>query len=260
MRRETFKRGIAMIELIFALVIIGITLMSAPMLINQSINSGYVALQQESIAAAAAHTNILLSKPWDEADTNRTLGQSPIITIPDNIGNNFSFRGILGGGVGMPGVGMPNLGIGGTSSRKPFSWNGNIVAPTNMGIDFNESIQNVFSLNDIDDFSGTSFGLSLYNAESTNAETGDYIDQQIKISTNVHFASDGRSNPNLFTTTTPNIGNSIFNSNIATPTQIKGVQVTLTTENTDILELNKTITFHAFSCNLGTYIIGGEGR
>ena len=242
MRREKFKRGIAMIELIFALVIIGITLMSAPMLINQSINSGYVALQQESIAAASAHTNILLSKHWDEADANITAGLAPIITIPDATGNNnFIFRGIQN-----------------ANSRTRFFPNGDFAPPTNITIrDFNESIANVFSLDDIDDFRGTSFGLSLYNKESTNAEKGDYVDQQIKISTNINFASDGRANSNLLNNSTLNIGNGIYNSSLVTSTQIKGVQVTLTTENMDVAELNKSITFHAFSCNLGTYIING---
>ncbi len=61
MRRE-FKSGIAMIELIFALVIMGIVLLPSPMLIQQSIKSSFVALQQESISEVATHTAILLSK------------------------------------------------------------------------------------------------------------------------------------------------------------------------------------------------------
>ena len=243
MRREKFKRGIAMIELIFALVIIGITLMSAPMLINQSINSGYVALQQESIAAASAHTNILLSKHWDEADAD-VNGTAPIIRIPNNIGNNFTFAGIRNS----------------LSTRQRLFDNGNFAPPTNMGIDINESTENVFTLDDIDDFRGTSFGLSLYNQESTNAEIGDYVDQQIKITTAINFASDGRAVANLLNNPTLNIGNGIFDSNELNPTQIKGVQVTLKTENIDVAELNKSITFHAFSCNLGTYSIIGADR
>jgi len=243
MRREKFKRGIAMIELIFALVIIGITLMSAPMLINQSINSGYVALQQESIAAASAHTNILLSKHWDEADAD-VNGTAPIIRIPNNIGNNFTFAGIRNS----------------LSTRQRLFDNGNFAPPTNMGIDISESTRNVFTLDDIDDFRGTSFGLSLYNQESTNAEIGDYVDQQIKITTAINFASDGRAVANLLNNPTLNIGNGIFDSNELNPTQIKGVQVTLKTENIDVAELNKSITFHAFSCNLGTYSIIGADR
>ena len=57
------KRGIAMIELIFALVIMGIVLLSAPILIQQSIKSGNVAIQQEAITAAATQTDVLHHKP-----------------------------------------------------------------------------------------------------------------------------------------------------------------------------------------------------
>jgi len=39
----------AMIELVFAIVIIGIVLLSTPMLIQQSINSGYVALHKRQL-------------------------------------------------------------------------------------------------------------------------------------------------------------------------------------------------------------------
>ncbi len=47
MRRE-FKSGIAMIELIFALVIMGIVLLPSPMLIQQSIKSTFVGLHARS--------------------------------------------------------------------------------------------------------------------------------------------------------------------------------------------------------------------
>ena len=73
------KRAIAMIELIFALVIMGIVLMSSPMLIQQSIRSGNVALQQEAISVAAAHTTVILSMGWDENNSNLEVGVSPIL-------------------------------------------------------------------------------------------------------------------------------------------------------------------------------------
>jgi len=44
------RKAIAMIELIFAIVVMGIVMLSAPMLVNKATQSSYVALQQESIA------------------------------------------------------------------------------------------------------------------------------------------------------------------------------------------------------------------
>ncbi len=49
--QQNFRNGIAMIELIFALLIMGIVLLSSPMLIQQSIKSSFIGIQQESISA-----------------------------------------------------------------------------------------------------------------------------------------------------------------------------------------------------------------
>jgi len=76
------KKAIAMIELIFALVIMGIVLMSAPMLIQQSVKSSNIALQQEAIVAAASQTSIILSMHWDEENTRINVGESPILNTP----------------------------------------------------------------------------------------------------------------------------------------------------------------------------------
>ena len=82
--KKNYKRGIAMVELIFAIVIIGVVLLSAPMLIYQASQNNTVALQQEAIAAVAAHTRILLSKHWDEADANLLGGIAPILKTSFN--------------------------------------------------------------------------------------------------------------------------------------------------------------------------------
>ena len=96
------KKAIAMIELIFALVIIGIVLMSAPMLIQQSIKSSNVALQQEAIVAAASQTAIVLSMHWDEnnteagnskvLETNRTSFLFPPVGLMQGVNNLENVR------------------------------------------------------------------------------------------------------------------------------------------------------------------------
>ena len=63
------RKGIAMIELIFAIVIMGIVLMSAPMLISTASSSGYASMQQEGINEAASQINIILGYAWDESNT-----------------------------------------------------------------------------------------------------------------------------------------------------------------------------------------------
>jgi len=74
------RKGIAMIELIFAIVVIGIVLMSVPNLVWTAGKSGYVGIQQEAINEAASHLNMIWSYPWDERDTDEKV-RAPILHV-----------------------------------------------------------------------------------------------------------------------------------------------------------------------------------
>jgi hypothetical protein len=241
MKIRKFKTAVAMIELIFAIVIIGIVLLSTPMLIQQSVNSGFVALQQESISAISSHTAILLSKFWDEGDANNTAGVAPIITL-NNPQPNSPFN--LGGILSIDALGRTSA-IGGVTL---------LASP--IGRDFNETSPDLYD--DIDDYDGTNLNLTIFNNETTTTDKGDYVDQNITISTRVTFANDRPDGLNSLTGTVINAGNTIYqNPNISPPndSNIKFVRVNLSTLN-PIKELEKNITLNAFSCNLGTYTLG----
>ncbi len=228
------KKAIAMIELIFALVIMGIVLMSAPMLIQQSIKSSNVALQQEAIVATASHTSLLLSMYWDERnapndenasndnygeilDINRT--NVSYFTYPDR--NNSSLRSI--------------------SSTI-------ITATINNHYNHDNNETDIFKFDDVDDFNDEPFGLMLFNSETSNS---DYVDTNISISTSVIFAEDRPLSGLLV----PNISDINFTSTTDS-TNIKFITVNLTS-NQNVEELNKSITMKAFSCNIGQYSIDG---
>ncbi len=237
--KRKFKRGIAMIELIFAIVIMGIALLSAPMLIQQSIASSNVALQQESIAAVASHLGVILSKHWDEGDTNLSSGVAPIITLTNEaIGSPFN----------LAGIDMNTTNVSGrTSSVSGHTISASAVLGQDNG-DFD----------DIDDYNGVALNIATFNTEtSTVGGLGDYVDSNITINTRVSYADD-RPLLGVFGgvgVTFINIGNQIFsNNNIANESNIKYIETTLTS-NSGIAELNKTITLRAFSCNLGTYTL-----
>jgi len=217
------KKAVAMIELIFALVIMGIVLMSAPMLIQQSVNSSNVALQQEAIVAAASQTSIILSMHWDENNTNVAAGESPILDV-NNVGLGFLPSGLSGWLSGR------NIGDGITT----------LIPSVILGPDFNES--NYTKYDDVDDYAGSSFGLMLYNAESTSSAIGEYVDKNINISTTVNYTQDAA-------VEAPTIGGAVSN--------VKFITVNLTS-NQNIPELEKNITMEAFSCNIGTYAIYGR--
>ena len=78
------RKAIAMVELIFAIVVIGITLLSIPLMVNQASQSTYTTLQQEAIAAAASDMSLILSREWDDANTNDSLDSSILTTASGN--------------------------------------------------------------------------------------------------------------------------------------------------------------------------------
>jgi len=216
------KKAIAMIELIFALVIMGIVLMSAPMLIQQSIKSSNIALQQEAIVTAASQTAIILSMNWDENNSNIVVGESPILDA-----NRSSFP-------------FPPAGLNGVSGRNTKDAN-ITLSPSVMGtIDTNETVYTDFD--DVDDYDGSTFGLMLFNSESSSADAGEYLDVNVSLNTTVRYTKED----NVFT----DISSGSFSN-------IKAIQINLTS-NSGVEELEKNITFKAFSCNIGTYSVSGK--
>ena len=241
------KKAIAMIELIFALVIMGIVLMSAPMLIQQSVKSSNVALQQEAIVAAASHTSLLLSLYWDErnAPNDENASNDNYGEILDINRTNFTY---------------PNRN---NSSLRSISLTEiNATINTMDTNDTNET--DIFKFDDVDDFNKEPFGLMIFNSESSNS---DYVDIDINITTNVNFAQDI---PTTLLTTDINVTDITSNTSVinnVTPsdittlsdtnsTNIKFITVNLTS-NQNVEELNKSITMKAFSCNIGQYSIYG---
>lgn len=245
MKQMHNRKAIAMIELIFAIVIMGIVLMSAPMLISTAYKSGYVALQQESIAAASSEIGMILTHHWDERDTDENLSAPILITGGDD-DLNESISLVDGNLTGVRG---------GTSifSKRNFltSVGGRLTA-TSPGTS-NFTAEGDFD--DIDDFTTLSSGL--HDEESTTTSEGDIIDKNIELNTTVAYINDTPT-----AGTYAGDGNSItlpFSTTAVTTntTNIKMVEVILTTTNTEI-ELQKKIILKAFSCNIGTYELEEE--
>jgi type II secretory pathway pseudopilin PulG len=246
------KRGIAMVELIFALVIMGIVLMSAPMLIQQSIRSGSVALQQEAIAAAASQTAIVLSMHWDENNSNVPIGASPILDT-NRVPFDFNLTSIPLGLIGVSGRNMQDNNM--TLSAVPFL---NFGMDETNNTDTNESDYTDFD--DVDDYHGSSFGLMVFNNEVTSADVGDYIDVNITMSTDINYAEDRVDTGNIdLNGTTLTLNNNINSTPLGAVSNIKFIRVNLTSDS-GIAELDKNITLEAFSCNIGTTIPEDRGN
>ncbi len=241
------KKAIAMIELIFALVIIGIVLLSAPMLIQQSIKSGNVALEQEAIASIASQASIILSMSWDENNSNIPVGESPLLES-NRIPFDFNETSVPKGLKGVNGRNSDNAG----TLMEPTPLNNFGRDETNSS-DTNES--SYMDYDDVDDYDNTTTGLTIFsNAQITTSDIGEYVDTNISISTTVNYADD---NVTLNVNTT--VGAELNSTTILPLSNIKFIHLNLTS-NSGIAELEKNITLEAFSCNIGTYVPldGGE--
>jgi len=238
-KKSVFLRpAIAMIELIFAIVVMGIVMLSVPQLLSTASKSGYVAIQQEAINEASTQVNIIMGYDWDENNTQN--GNKPILaTTNGNIGLQATGDLHFKGRAGTPSQSHRNLFLGGMTSLSASTISQD---PNDMG-----------DIDDIDDFSGITRTLFL---EENNAGTSDYIEKKtIALGSTVSYVSDTMSNG---TYSDPGADNNLtFDLNttafpIGQTTNIKHIQVTLTS-NAGVDELSKNITLHAFSCNIGTY-------
>ncbi|UPT77136.1 type II secretion system protein [Sulfurovum sp. XGS-02] len=233
MNKKQLRPAIAMIELIFAIVIMGIILMSAPMLISTAAKSGYVAIQQEAINEAASRVNMIMGYHWDENSADETV-LDPILQTASPVTDLAEATYLDGNGTGRR-VGTPLESY--RSFIRPDGSRLTATAAAGLG---NDGLEN-----DMDDFIGT-IGLNL---AGTGTGTN-YIEKNVTIDTAVFYISD--------TTAYNPAGNTInFNADFTqeslTTTNIKRISTTLTSDAASPDELDKIIILHAFSCNIGGY-------
>ncbi len=232
------RPGIAMIELIFAIAVIGITLMSVPMLISTSSKSTYVAIQQEAVTMISSHLATLLTMQWDQRDTNSTIG-SPVLRTnsPD-----------------IPSCSTPfPPGVSDNEGRYCRAMDGNyynasaILGPDGAG--------DATGYNDVDDFNNMETNVTVYAGENIQTWQGNYIDINVSLKTRVWYGQDyprnaaGAQGVYGPTTTFSNP----FDTRVTNGTtrNIKLIRVRLTTANTAQELQDKNITMGAFMCNIG---------
>lgn len=230
-RYNQTRSAIAMIELIFSIVVIGIVLMSAPILMQQASKGGYVTMQQEGINEASSRISMIMEYDWDENDRvfNTILRTSSLDT---DLNGTINVDGII-----VKRIGTPNE----SSKRKFIDINNNESSATpwnSLGTDVSDARED-----DIDDFAGTTY---LIEIETSSADTIEKT--TIDIDTDIAYISDspstGAYNSNALSFN-PN-----FTQTLNTESNIKRITTTLTSSS-GVEELNKTIILHAFKCNIG---------
>lgn len=214
MRLKKQRVAIAMIELIFAIVVMGIAMLGIPMVTSQTLKGTESMLMQESISEAAANVGMIMVLPWDGTYVNGTT-PTPSNVVLQTASTKFDNR----------------QGLVAYNGRK---------APIGV-LATNSATSN---LNNISDYNGKEIKVAVATTgQETEVYEGDYADKTVTMTSNVAFAPDtvtlGATTTFDFNPDSTNVGS----------TSIKSISTTLkgTEEG-----FEKGIVLNAFSCNIGT--------
>ncbi len=218
------RKAMSLIELVFAIVIMGISVMSLPMILTQTQETSNLSLRQETILSIKAKLAYILAYPWDENTYDATADTERVLNIPASGDTDGAFATAT-----IRRVGHVN-----TDGRRRL-WD-NLRTPAGaLGADSGDR-------DDIDDFSGA--------AENKVIAAGfedDFI-FNLTLTPTIRYLSDTPAGGSTYANNTV-----VFNFNTANVTNnltnIKIVQVTGTTV---LAGANiPPITMFAFSSNIG---------
>lgn len=230
---KTLRPAIAMIELIFAIVVMGIAMLALPLMVNTATKSSQVAFNQESIAIIASHANALMSYAWDEQNTISQVAQAGnlnVLIAPSSDNELDTNRTTLNG--------MRTLGAATASTPNLFGKFKDVVPG---GTTAPERIED-----DVDDFDGQTRTLEIALSGSQNSYEGDIMDTNISMYTNVSYAND-QANYAACSTANGCAYSNPFSNATNNITNIKLITTQLTSTNVT----DKKIILKSFVCNIG---------
>ncbi len=223
----------AMIELIFALVVMSIAILSAPMMLESANKSNNVAFEQESIAIIASHASSMLTYAWDEQNTQTHPAPNSILAVvtgdKELDGNNTH--------IGLRQTNLSNATVTGTFGM-------NKENEVTGGVTHFEALPD-----DVDDFHAVEANLSIAKAGDQKSTQGDFMDLSVRMRSSVTYLDD---TANYIACGSPDgcaFSKPTEASWAAMPgsTNIKLITTTLTSSNVE----GKRITLRAFMCNIG---------
>ena len=208
------KKGFSLIEVVFAIVIIAISMMSIPILLSQSTKSNQYSVIQEAILASATKIDNIRSYFWDSASYDNS---NKIIRVLDVSTGDSELNRV-------------------TTSLNSNYRKGHIVR--NRGRRFFDSILygTVSPANGnggIDEFNGKTETIGGSGAY-------DYKDSAMSINSKVFYISDS------VNYSQKNITFTVSTSASTTPSNIKMIEL-----NTTMPSLNQSFIQRAFMCNIG---------
>ena len=225
------RKAISLIELVLAIIVIAISVMSVPMMLQQSAKSDNFSMVQEAILAARTKMGNILSFRWDRnsLDTNNTNGRFRALDVISGAAaldrNNTYYEERRIGHVY------------GDLRRKMFAVETNVSALVIAPNDTN--------FTNINDFDAKSATIDWKGANSAT-DRYEYLDRELNLTTRVFYIADNTVDYNatninfVFDTTSAKTIKNINNS-----TNIKMIELNVTSQN------YLPFVFRTFSCNLG---------
>ena len=215
------SKGFTFIELVIAIVVISIALMSVPLLLSQASKSDEFSINQEAILAGVTKIGNILTYPWDD----KLVGSLTVKHILDvTNGDNELDRSATD----------PNRRIGNFKAnfRRKFDSN-----ETNASVILGRTGDaNSTAYDDMDDFDGTTESI-------VSGGTGDYL-KDLNLTTTVKYISDSANY-----SSSPILSMDVNTTAVTPSSNIKIIEVKVidSTSNEHIT------TLRAFSANIGSY-------
>ncbi len=210
----------SMIELVFAIVIMGIAVMSLPLILTQVQNSNSFALRQEVILSLKTKLSYILTYQWDQNTYDETADIERVLNVPASADTATDFNTST----------IRRNGHVFADGRRRL-WD-DLRAPTTK-VNFTTDTAN----DDIDDFNGES-------ETKTITALDDFI-FNVTLNTSVSYIKDRL---DTGTYASSNAITFIFNpdNNTTNSTNIKMIKVTATANG-----IERPISMYAFSSNIG---------
>jgi prepilin-type N-terminal cleavage/methylation domain-containing protein len=240
------RSGFSLIELVFSIIIIAISLMSVPMLIGESNKANQYSLIQESVMAARTKLGNILTFQWDDNSTIINGSALEGLRVIDTLNGNIDLNRSVGT--------QYRVGHSHGVDRRKFDTTTNPVLAKRIGPDAGD-------LDDIDDFDGDVARL-IASGGAGVVGGADYLGAtELNITTTVNFlidrpTSNGGSYQGVGARTLSFDFNTLNTTN-GTAVAADGVSAAQST-NIKMIELSvanafsdEPFIFRAFSSNLG---------
>lgn len=223
------RKGVSLIELVLAIVVIAISVMSVPMMLQQGAKNDTFSMMQEAILAARTKMGNILSYQWDDNARENNNSNGRLRALDVAAGDPMLDRN------GTYGIERRIGHVYGNLRRKMMP------SPTypKAGSD-----SNITAINDFD----TQQSKISWVGASAAQDRYDYLDKDLNLTSRVYYVSDTPLGGDDYNSTTLHFlfdPSSKVSINSASSTNIKMIELKVTSQS------YPTFIFRSFSCNLG---------